>query len=66
MVDANGTTHSYGYDGVGRELSDSVTVASGNPYKIDTTGLQALRQAANRVGSRKRVKAENGSELNGT
>ena len=37
MTDQNGTTHTYSYDGVGRLLSDSVTVPSGNPADIDTT-----------------------------
>ena len=36
MLDQNRTMHAYAYDGVGHLLSDSITVASGNPANIDT------------------------------
>ena len=36
MEDQNGTTHVYAYDGVGHLLSDTATVAPGNPGNIDT------------------------------
>jgi hypothetical protein len=35
--DQNGTTHGCTLDAVGRDTADSVTLASGNPYNIDTT-----------------------------
>ena len=37
MTDQNGTTHAYAYDGIGHELTDSITVPSGNPANIDLT-----------------------------
>ena len=37
ITDQNGTKHVYAYDTAGREISDTATVASGNPYHIDTT-----------------------------
>ena len=36
-TDQNGTTHAYAYDGIGHELTDSITVPSGNPANIDLT-----------------------------
>ena len=36
MTDQNGTTHEYAYDGEGHLLSDTATVAWGNPHNIDT------------------------------
>ena len=37
MEDQNQTTHDYSFDGVGRLLSDTATVPTGNPANIDTT-----------------------------
>jgi hypothetical protein len=37
MTDQNGTTYAYAYDTGGREISDTATVASGNPFNIDTS-----------------------------
>jgi len=37
MVDQSQTTHDYSYDGAGRLLSESATVASGNPSNLDAT-----------------------------
>jgi RHS repeat-associated protein len=39
-TDQNGTVHSYTYDVLGRQTSDAVTVASGNPQHVDTTVLR--------------------------
>ncbi len=37
MTDQNGTEHAYTYDGVGRLLSDTASVATGNPAGLDTS-----------------------------
>ena len=39
-TDQNGTEHTYGYDALGRQISDSVTIAAGNPENIDTSILR--------------------------
>ncbi len=36
-TDQNGTTHTYAYDTLGRQTSDTASVASGNPENIDTS-----------------------------
>jgi YD repeat-containing protein len=36
-TDANGTTHTFTYNGLGRESTDTVTVPDGNPANIDLT-----------------------------
>ena len=42
MTDQNGTKHVYAYDTAGREISDTATVASGNPENIDNTTVTKL------------------------
>ena len=37
MTDQNGTIHDYFYDGVGRLLSDTASVATGNPAGLDAS-----------------------------
>lgn len=37
MTDRNGTTHLIAYDSLGREVSDTATVAPGNPENVDTS-----------------------------
>jgi RHS repeat-associated protein len=39
-TDQNGTVHTYTYDVLGRQTSDAVTIASGNPENIDTSVLR--------------------------
>jgi len=49
MTDRNGTTHSYSYDVLGRLITDSAQVASGNPQNVDTT-VQSLLYSYNTLG----------------
>ncbi len=39
-TDQNGTTHTYAYDTLGQEISDSVTLPMGNPENIDTSVME--------------------------
>ena len=38
-LDQNGTTHTYTYDDLGRQILDSVSIAGENPYMLDTSVL---------------------------
>ncbi len=40
MEDQNQTVHDYTYDNLGRQISDSVTLPSGNPADIDTSVMR--------------------------
>ena len=60
MEDQNQTTHTYAYDGVGRLLSDSVTVPAGNPADIDMT-VASIDYAYKVCGRLLSVSSENSS-----
>jgi RHS repeat-associated protein len=59
-TDRNGTAHAYAYDILGRRISDTVTVLSGNSHNVDLTVTQ-IGSSYNSQGLVDKVTSYNGS-----